>query len=308
MSKIDLAEDAVSFIVQNNNQSLKGSMSKSDQQGNRMADAQVQKLSPSATKARSMPSTPSQRSGSPPLRRASPDALRGTRDPSPHSLTNGASRTPPVYRPGAPCKYETGMKSARRRVPYSLGPEPLQADPIAASKKPTPKEEFRLTKDMERLYQDLQPTSDTDDRRYALVRKLEQLLRERWPGRTITVNVFGSSGNLLGTKDSDVDICISTDCKEIEHVCSIADLLARNGMERVVCVSRAKVPIVKAWDPELQLACDLNVNNPIALENTELIRSYVAIDDRFRPLAMIVKHWAKRRILNDAGQCRRLAS
>ena len=72
-------------------------------------------------------------------------------------------------------------------------------------------------------------------------------------------------------------------------------------MERVVCVSSAKVPIVKVWDPDLQVACDMNVNNPIALENTELIRSYVAIDDRFRPLAMIIKYWAKRRILNDAG-------
>lgn len=187
-------------------------------------------------------------------------------------------------------------------MPYSLGTEPLPADPVAASKKPSPKEEFRLTKDMKQLYQDLLPTSDTNERRSALVSKLTRLLKERWPGRSITVDVFGSSGNLLGTKHSDVDICISTDCKEIEHVCSIADLLARNGMERIVCVSRAKVPIVKAWDPELQLACDLNVNNPIALENTELIRSYVAIDDRFRPLAMIVKHWAKKRVLNDAGQ------
>jgi DNA polymerase sigma len=66
-------------------------------------------------------------------------------------------------------------------------------------------------------------------------------------------------------------------------------------------VSSAKVPIVKVWDPELQIACDMNVNNPIALENTELIRAYVGLDPRVRPLAMIIKHWAKKRILNDAG-------
>ncbi len=72
-------------------------------------------------------------------------------------------------------------------------------------------------------------------------------------------------------------------------------------MERVVCVSHAKVPIVKFWDPELQLACDMNVNNTLALENTRMIKTYVEIDERVRPLAMIVKHWTKRRILNDAG-------
>ena len=62
------------------------------------------------------------------------------------------------------------------------------------------------------------------------------------------------------------------------------------------------MPIVNVCDPDTKVACDMNVNNPIALENTRLIRSYVAIDERFRPLAMIIKHWAKRRMLNDAGR------
>ena len=72
-------------------------------------------------------------------------------------------------------------------------------------------------------------------------------------------------------------------------------------MERVVCVPHAKVPIVKFWDPELRLACDMNVNNTLALENTRMIKTYVEIDERVRPLAMIIKQWTKRRILNDAG-------
>lgn len=76
-------------------------------------------------------------------------------------------------------------------------------------------------------------------------------------------------------------------------------------MKRVVCVSDAKVPIVKIWDPELQVACDMNVNNTTALENTRMIKAYVEIDLRARQLAMIVKHWTKRRILNDAGACPR---
>jgi DNA polymerase sigma len=74
-----------------------------------------------------------------------------------------------------------------------------------------------------------------------------------------------------------------------------------DGMEKVICVSTAKVPIVKIWDPELCLACDMNVNNTLALENTRMIKTYVQLDDRVRPLAMIIKYWTKRRIVNDAG-------
>lgn len=115
-----------------------------------------------------------------------------------------------------------------------------------------------------------------------------------------------------------MDICITTPLKILERVCLLANALADrmnstltlrcdhadshlDGMERVVCVPHAKVPIVKFWDPELQLACDMNVNNTLALENTRMIKTYVEIDERVRPLAMIVKRWTKKRILNDAG-------
>lgn len=32
-----------------------------------------------------------------------------------------------------------------------------------------------------------------------------------------------------------------------------------------------------------------------------MIKTYVAIDPRVRPFAMIIKHWARKRVLNDAG-------
>ncbi|TKA77954.1 hypothetical protein B0A55_05795 [Friedmanniomyces simplex] len=89
--------------------------------------------------------------------------------------------------------------------------------------------------------------------------------------------------------------------KKLESMHSIAILLDRHGMEKVECRAGAKVPIVKCWDPELMLACDLNVNNPLALENTRMIKTYVQLDDRIRPLAKIIKYWTKRRILNDAA-------
>lgn len=53
------------------------------------------------------------------------------------------------------------------------------------------------------------------------------------------------------------------------------------------------------------LACDINVNNTLALLNTKMIKTYVSIDSRVRPLIMTIKHWTKQRQLNDAGKQKR---
>lgn len=182
-----------------------------------------------------------------------------------------------------------------------MGADVLPEEKEALKDSLDPDEEKKLTDDLLEIYDRLLPSAESDDRRRQFVRKLEKLLNEQWPGHDIKVHVFGSSGNKLCSSDSDVDICITTTYKELEHVCLLAEFLAQHGMERVVCVSHAKVPIVKIWDPELRLACDMNVNNTLALENTRMVRTYVEIDERVRPLAMVVKYWTKRRILNDAA-------
>ncbi|KAL2016174.1 hypothetical protein VTK56DRAFT_4092 [Thermocarpiscus australiensis] len=187
-------------------------------------------------------------------------------------------------------------------MPYSLGTDRLEkVDSDKIKSKLSEEEERKLEADMRELYNRLLPTEEIENNRRKLVKKLEKLFNDEWPGHDIKVHLFGSSGNLLCSDDSDVDICITTPWRELESVCLIADLLHRHGMEKVVCVSSAKVPIVKIWDPELNLACDMNVNNTLALENTRMVRTYVSIDDRVRPLAMIIKYWTRRRIVNDAA-------
>lgn len=61
------------------------------------------------------------------------------------------------------------------------------------------------------------------------------------------------------------------------------------------CWSRSPLP------PDRHLSCDMNINTPLGLMNTRMIKTYVAIDPRVRPFAMIIKHWARKRVLNDAG-------
>ncbi|KAH6674675.1 zinc finger protein-like protein [Halenospora varia] len=252
----------------------------------------------------SVPSTPHQRA-----RKFS----FGSHEPSPNTTNNHSPRSAysesnvtlpsrPQQIPRGGCRYETAMAHSKRRMPYSIGSERLEkCNPAEVKSKLTEDDETTLSKEMEELYHRLLPTPESEDKRKKLVEKLENIFNTAWPGHDIRVHVFGSSGNLLCTDESDVDICITTDWKELEGVCIIADLLAKNGMEKVICVSTAKVPIVKIWDPELCLACDMNVNNTLALENTRMIKTYVEIDTRVRPLAMIIKHWTKRRIVNDAA-------
>ncbi|OIW30837.1 hypothetical protein CONLIGDRAFT_700459 [Coniochaeta ligniaria NRRL 30616] len=255
----------------------------------------------------SVPSTPHQRArqfsfGSR-SREPSPGA---THNHSPRSAYSETNSTLPSLRPLPPrlggCRFETMPAYGRRRMNYSIGDEKLErADLDKIKSKLSEDDERKLTTDMRELYDRLLPTESIGNNRHKLVQKLEKLFNDEWPGHDIRVHLFGSSGNMLCSDDSDVDICITTEWTELESVCMIADLLARHGMEKVVCVSQAKVPIVKIWDPELGLACDMNVNNTVALENTRMVRTYVQVDERVRPLAMIIKYWTRKRIVNDAA-------
>ncbi|KUJ09281.1 uncharacterized protein LY89DRAFT_282298 [Mollisia scopiformis] len=253
----------------------------------------------------SVPSTPHQhaRKFSFESREPSPNATNGHSPRSAYSESNiTLPSARPIPAPRGGCRYETAMAHTRRRMPYSLGAEKLERKNLKEIKSKLSEDEERiLSTDMRELYDRLLPSPEKDEKRDALIRKLENLFNTEWPGHNIKVHMFGSSGNMLCTDQSDVDICITTDWKEMEGVCIIADLLARSGMKKVICVSTAKVPIVKVWDPELDLACDMNVNNTLALENTRMIKTYVQIDPRVRPLAMIIKHWTKQRMVNDAA-------
>eukprot|EP00808_Paulinella_micropora_P000899 g34607.t1 len=67
----------------------------------------------------------------------------------------------------------------------------------------------------------------------------------------------------------------------------------------VLALPNARIPIVKFRDPVSRLNCDMGVNNILALKNSSLIRAYVDIDPRVRPLSFVVKYWAKQRKVND---------
>jgi DNA polymerase sigma len=101
------------------------------------------------------------------------------------------------------CKYETSHAFSRRRMQYDLGDAPLDAPKEEPKKSLDPDEDEKLSGDMRELYDRLLPSEDSDKRRLQLAQKLERILYKEFPGNEFTVHVFGSSGNLLCTNDSD---------------------------------------------------------------------------------------------------------
>ncbi|KAF9901505.1 hypothetical protein BX616_002236 [Lobosporangium transversale] len=161
--------------------------------------------------------------------------------------------------------------------------------------------EAKLSMDMVDLFESLLPTEESHHRRTRLIKKIERIVQLEWPGQDIQVHPFGSTVNDLGTSSSDIDICIMTTWSGLRNVQMLANVFRKHGMQKVFCIPRAKVPIVKFWDPEFRFSCDMNINTPLGLLNTKMIKTYVSIDPRVRPFAMIIKHWARRRVLNDAA-------
>ncbi|KAK9487350.1 hypothetical protein V1527DRAFT_450526 [Lipomyces starkeyi] len=263
---------------------------------------------PSSASSRAIPSRREESSSPTSVIQSSSCGL--SRSPSPTnyiSMNESTHITPPkTYGSNgftfSGCQYETALINARRRIPYSLGTSPLPPMPVSMIKETLSVEgEAMLTIDTEKLFSELLPSDESGCRRRKFIAKLERLLNDEWPGHDIRVHPFGSTENLLCSNDSDVDVCISTSWRRLENTCMLAQFWANHKMERVICVPGAKVPIVKIWDPEYDVACDMNVNNTLALENTKMIKTYVQIDWRVRPLAMIIKHWTKQRELNDAA-------
>ena len=153
----------------------------------------------------SLPSTPYQEARRLSFDRRPPSPVKGARDRSPRSVRSESDSTLPLRKAPslAKCKYETGMAFSRRRVPYSIGGDKLERAPSMPKKYLNPQEEEKLSGDMRELYDRLLPSTESEERRSKFVQKLECLLNNQWPGNNIKVRVFGSSGNMLCTSDSD---------------------------------------------------------------------------------------------------------
>lgn len=58
-------------------------------------------------------------------------------------------------------------------------------------------------------------------------------------------------------------------------------------------IPNARVPIIKLVDKDSGCNCDLSFKNSMGVQNSQLIKFLTSLDQRIKPLLMIVKFWAK---------------
>ena len=177
-----------------------------------------------------------------------------------------------------------------------------------------------LSSAMNEMYTNEYAVSEKVWRRREQVRAaIEQVMsnsREFPPGTKVAV--FGSSANGFGSPNSDLDLCLSIpasaadfakDGKGVEAMTNLASKFTDAGM-RDVNTERltARIPIVKFNVPyndngtEILVECDLSLQNPLALLNTSLLRTYSTISPMTCVLASIIKRWAKSRDINNPSK------
>lgn len=70
----------------------------------------------------------------------------------------------------------------------------------------------------------------------------------------------------------------------------------------VKLIPKARIPLVKVQCDYITSAfcIDICFDNPLALQNTRLVATYAACDQRIPPLILFLKVWARARKVNDA--------
>ncbi|CAD7962819.1 unnamed protein product [Amoebophrya sp. A120] len=138
--------------------------------------------------------------------------------------------------------------------------------------------------------------------------KLAKIL-ESVVGDNAKVAPFGSVVNGFWSPSSDIDICIrvpagaTTRSSQIKILKRVGNELARVSSHFIEPRFGAKVPIVH-WAPRAKgmLACDISVNNVLAVVNSKLVYQYVLAEPKLHTLGMWLKAWASARGINDRSR------
>ena len=135
--------------------------------------------------------------------------------------------------------------------------------------------------------------------------------------------MFGSSRNGFGSDGADLDMCLlvpsAGDATEaglfasppppnkaalvegIGRALSEAAAAGRLGeLEDLGLRATARIPVVNFKLGGVD--CDISVHNPLALRNSDLLAAYSRCDARVAQVAFVLKHWAKRRRVNNASE------
>ncbi|XP_054253227.1 poly(A) RNA polymerase GLD2 isoform X2 [Indicator indicator] len=138
--------------------------------------------------------------------------------------------------------------------------------------------------------------------------ELQREIRKIFPRSRLFL--VGSTMNGFGTHSSDGDLCLVlkepvNQKTEAMYILSLIQKHFATELSRYIerpQLIRAKVPIVKFRDKVSSVEFDLNVNNVVGIRNTFLLRTYACVENRVRPLVVVVKKWASFHEINDASR------
>nr|XP_032824562.1 poly(A) RNA polymerase GLD2 [Petromyzon marinus] len=195
---------------------------------------------------------------------------------------------------------------ARRVLPLpTLSPALLHLK--ASSETSTRSVPDELSQQILDLYQNCQQQARLFQQKDQLRESLQCEIRKLFP----YCNIFlvGSTVNGFGSRTSDGDLCLVLREQQINQRTEALQLLQQvlrimwrlPYMEKMQLI-RAKVPIVKFRDKTSRVEFDLNANNIIGIRNTFLLQAYSKVDQRVKPLILVIKQWAMQRSINDASQ------
>eukprot|EP00928_Gymnodinium_smaydae_P079982 TRINITY_DN63795_c0_g1_i1.p1 TRINITY_DN63795_c0_g1~~TRINITY_DN63795_c0_g1_i1.p1 ORF type:complete len:470 (-),score=53.26 TRINITY_DN63795_c0_g1_i1:216-1580(-) len=164
----------------------------------------------------------------------------------------------------------------------------------------------RLSAELEARAAELTPSAGHVDQREAFLSALQLHVGDVIDGAEVLA--FGSAVNGLWTPHSDVDVCVrvpgaTTRSAQIRALQQIAGELRRSKTHKVEPRFGAQVPILR-WAPVRpgMVACDVSVNNILAVANSRLLGAYSALDPRVRVLGLCLKAWAQARGINDRSR------
>jgi DNA polymerase sigma len=164
----------------------------------------------------------------------------------------------------------------------------------------------RITSDIKRLCAGILPTSDQIQEKNTFLGRLQQSIHGVLDDAV--VSPFGSVVNGFWSPNSDIDVCVQvpgcrTRASQIEALRKVASCLHSISSHYIEPRFTARVPIIH-WAPRKNgyLACDISINNSLAVVNSKLIGAYSAIDFRVVELGMTIKFWANARGINDRSR------
>lgn len=163
-----------------------------------------------------------------------------------------------------------------------------------------------LTSDISGFYKRMCPSREQIEDKNTFLNRLQRTVEPVIPDSIVAP--YGSAVNGFWTPNSDIDVCIQAPgCRnrgsQIQALRKIASALHPISTHYIEPRFGARIPIIR-WAPRREgyLACDISINNSLAVVNSQLIGAYCSADPRVGQLGMTIKHWAAARGINDRSR------